>query len=429
MRADLVIEGRAYVDGRLIEAAIAIDDGVIASVSSPALAPSADERLVLGPGQIMLPGMVDMHVHLRDFNQAYKEDWYTGTLAALRGGVTLVADMPNNDPPVNSLARLREKLEIAGSRALVDFALYCGAPMDPGEISEIRKIACGFKIYPEDYGRLPSLLDQLEGSLVVIHPEDPETIMLERSRIISPRIEDHGRIRPKLAEIRAVDRVLEIAGSRRLRLHFTHLTTGDSIMRAISSKLRGGSISCDATLHHALLSSDAVKVLGSIAKVNPPLRSREDSEAVLSAMRSGLVDAITSDHAPHLLEEKLRDDYDEVPPGFPGLEIYLPMMMTEVLEGRMPLRVLDLYSRKPAEILGARKGSLTPGMDGDVVVVELGRERVISPSGFASKAKYTPFEGWKIKAEVRMVFLRGILALRDGEPCVRMGFGRHVAGS
>jgi dihydroorotase len=429
LRADLVIEGKAYVDGKLIEAAVTIDDGVIVSLSSPALAPSADERIVLRQGQIMLPGMVDMHVHMRDFKQAYKEDWYTGTLAALRGGVTLVADMPNNDPFVDSLERLREKLEVAARKALVDFALYCGAPKDSREIPELRGIACGFKIYPEEYGKLPSILNHLEGGLVVVHPEDPETIMRERRMITRPTIEDHERMRPRIAEIRAIENILRAAGDRRIRLHFTHLTTGDSMLMIASSKLRGVNISCDVTLHHALLSSDAVRRLGGIAKVNPPIRSREDSDAVLNAVRVGLVDAIASDHAPHLLEEKLRESYDEVPPGFPGLEVYLPLILTQVMDGVMPLRVLDLYSRKPAEILGARKGVLEPGMDGDVVVVELGRERAIDPSEFASKAKYSPFKGWMVRGEVRMVFLRGVIALEDGEPRVGMGFGRHVAGS
>jgi dihydroorotase len=429
LRVDLVIEGKAYLDGRLIEAAVAIDDGVIASLSSPAFAPSADEKITLRQGQIMLPGMVDMHVHLRDFNQAYKEDWYTGTLAALRGGVTLVADMPNNDPFMDSLERLREKLEIAARKALVDFALYCGAPKDPGEIPEIRRITCGFKIYPEDYGKLPSIINHLEGDLVVVHPEDPETIMRERGMIAEPTIEDHGRIRPRIAEIKAMENMLRIAGSRRIRLHLTHLTTSDSMMMTTSSKLRGANISCDATLHHARLSSDAIRRLGGIAKVNPPLRSRKDADAILNAIRLGLVDAIVSDHAPHLLDEKIRGSYDEIPPGFPGLEIYLPLIMTQIMDGIMPLRALDLYSRKPAEILGARKGALEPGMDGDVVIVELRREHAIDPSMFASKAKYSPFEGWRVRAEVRTVFLRGVLALEDGEPRVGMGFGRHVAGS
>ncbi len=429
MRADLVIEGRAYVGGRLIETAVAINDGLIISVSNPALTPEAEERVVLGLGQLMLPGMVDMHVHMRDFNQAHKEDWYTGTLAALRGGVTLVVDMPNNDPFVDSLAVLREKLEIARSKTLVDFALYCGAPRNPHEIPEIKKIACGFKIYPEDYDKLPGLLKYLEENLIVIHPEDPEIIARERSAIVRPRIEDHCKIRPKLAEIKAVERILEIARNKRLRLHFTHLTTNDSILRIASSKLCGASISCDVTLHHALLSSDVMMMLRGVAKVNPPLRSKGDAEAMLNAVRSGLVDAIASDHAPHLLEEKLREDYDEVPPGFPGLEIYLPIILTQILNGDMPPRVLDLYSRRPAEILGARKGSLAPGMDGDVVIVELGKEHVIDPSEFASKAKYSPFGGWIVKAEVKRVYLRGILALEDGEPRVGMGVGRHVAGS
>lgn len=428
MRADLVIRGRAYLDGRIVEAAIAIDDGVIASVSSPALAPEAEEKITLESGQLMLPGMVDMHVHLRDFNQAYKEDWYTGTLAALRGGVTLVADMPNNDPPIDSLERLREKLRVAGEKALTDFMLYCGAPRDPREIPEISRIACGFKIYPEDYERLPALLNNLRETLLVVHPEDPVLLMEARERVAKPRIEDHERMRPRRAELAAIDKILGMVGGHAdLRIHFTHLTTGDSMLKISSAKLMGLRVSCDATLHHALLTSEAVRRLGGLAKVNPPLRGREDADAILNALRSGLVDAVASDHAPHLLEEKLRQDYDEVPPGFPGLEIYLPILLTQIMDGRMPLTALDLYSKEPARILCARKGSLSPGMDGDVVIAELGRDRVINSSEFASKARYSPFDGWRVRAWVRRVYVRGVLALEDGEPMVERGFGRLAA--
>ena len=427
MRVDLLIEGKAYVGGRIVEAAIGIDGGVIVSVSNPAHAPEAEEKHVLKPGELALPGMVDMHVHLRDFNQSYKEDWYTGTLSALRGGVTLIADMPNNDPYIDGIDRLKEKLHIAESKSLVDFMLYCGAPRRSSYIEEIRRIACGFKIYPEDYEMLPSFVNSLNGDLLVIHPEDLKTIKEEREKVgESPCLDDHSRIRPKLAELKAIEKVLKIVEDKPIKLHFTHLTTRESILRMISAKLDGKRVTCDATLHHALLTSEDVKRLGGIAKVNPPLRGVEDAEAVLSAIRSRCVDAVVSDHAPHLLEEKLREAYDEVPPGFPGLEIYLLILLTLVLKGDLPLSSINLYSRRPAEILGARKGSISPGLDGDVVVVELNTDERIDASRFASKAKYSPFNGWTVKASVRRVFIRGVLALDGEDLLVKGGFGRNA---
>ena len=430
MRVDLIIEGKAYVGGGIVEAAIGVADGKIASISNPANAPEADEKLVLGSGEIALPGMVDMHVHMRDFNQSHKEDWWTGTLSALRGGVTMVADMPNNDPYVDRLDRLREKLKLAESRSLVDFALYCGVPRDLSELDDIRKLACGFKIYPDDYEKLPSLASRLAEDLLVIHPEDPEVIRRERLRAgASPSLESHSRIRPKSAELKAIDGILSLMRGKPAKLHFTHLTTRESILKVVSAKLQGTRVTCDATLHHALLTSREVGRLGGIAKVNPPLREKEDVEAVLRAMRWGIVDAIASDHAPHLLEEKLRKNYDEVPPGFPGLEIYLPLLLTQILERSLPLSALDLYSRKPAKLLGLSKGLISLGADGDLVIVEVGAERRIDASSFASKAKYSPFDGWPVKAYVKKVFIRGVLALDGESVLIKEGFGKHVRGS
>lgn len=430
MRVDLIIEGKTYLRGKLVEAAIGIANGKIASISNPAIAPEADEKLILESGEIALPGMVDMHVHMRDFNQSYKEDWKTGTLSALKGGVTMIADMPNNDPYVDGLDRLREKLRVVESKSFIDFALYCGVPRDLSELDEIRKLACGFKIYPDDYEKLLSLASKLDEDLLVIHPEDPETIRRERLKAgASPSLEGHSRIRPKIAELKAVDKILSLMSGKPSRLHFTHLTTRGSVLRIVSAKLEGMRVTCDATLHHALLTSREVSRLGGIAKVNPPLREKDDAEAVLRAIRWGVADAITSDHAPHLLEEKLRKDYDEVPPGFPGLEIYLPLLLTQILEGNLPLSSIDLYSEKPAEILGLSKGSISLGADGDLAIVELGAERKIDASRFASKAKYSPFDGWVVKAVVKKVFIRGVLALDGENVLIKEGFGKHVRGS
>ncbi len=430
MRVDLIIEGKAYVRGKIVEAAIGVADGKIASISNPANAPEADEKLVLGSEEIALPGMVDMHVHMRDFNQSHKEDWRTGTLSALRGGVTMIADMPNNDPYIDRLDRLREKLKVAESKSLVDFALYCGVPRDLSELDDIRKLACGFKIYPDDYEKLPSLASRLAEDLLVIHPEDPEIIRRERLKAgASPSLESHSKIRPKAAELKAIDDILSLMRGKPAKLHFTHLTARESLLKVVSAKLQGTHVTCDATLHHALLTSKEVNRLGGIAKVNPPLREREDVEAVLRAIRWRVVDAIASDHAPHALEEKLRKDYDDVPPGFPGLEIYLPLLLTQILEGNLSLSSLDLYSRKPAELLGLSKGSISLGADGDLVIVEVGAERRIDASSFASKAKYSPFDGWLVRAQVKRVFIRGVPALDGENLLVKEGFGKHVRGS
>jgi len=170
-------------------------------------------------------------------------------------------------------------------------------------------------------------------------------------------------------------------------------------------------ITLDVTPHHALLNESLYRgPLASIARVNPPLRGEEDREAVYEALRKGVVNAVVTDHAPHQLEEKLSRD---PPPGFPGLELALHLLLREVLEGRMPLSVLELYSLKPAALAGLRKGRIAPGFDADLVVVEL-REWVVRGSELVSKAKYTPFEGARLRTATAATYVRGQLVYHEG---------------
>ena len=413
-KADLVITGKAYVGEAVLKVAVAVEGEEIACVSSPASAPPAEEVVELDEGKLLLPGMVDMHVHMRDLELSYKEDWYTGTLSALAGGVTFVADMPNTRPATNSVRGLEVKLREASRKALVDYGIYAGLPSDLKELEALlSRGVLGLKLYPEDLGS-PILeraleLCAMEGVLVVVHPEDQEVV------------ERRGRV-PE-AEVRALEKMILLASRTGAHLHFTHVSLRESVRRVLEGKLSGLSLSMDATLHHMLLDEGVSRRLGPLAAVNPPLRSRGDRLAILSAASKCLLDAVTSDHAPHTLEEKVAGA-----PGFPGLELALPLLLTLVKDGLLPLSSLELYSSRPAKILGLRKGSLAPGWDADLVVADLKREEVVSGSKMRSKAKFTPFEGFALRAVVERVYLRGSLAYDDGEVLLKPGSGRLVRG-
>ena len=178
-------------------------------------------------------------------------------------------------------------------------------------------------------------------------------------------------------------------------------------------------ISFDVTPHHALLTEEKLFELGGIAKVNPPLRGEEDKEYIYGCLKSGIVDAYVTDHAPHTLTEKISENYEDVKPGFPGLEIALPLLLTEILEKRLSWKTLELYSSKPADLLGIAKGRILPGYDADLVVVDLKYKWTINPLNFSSKAKYSPFKGWRVRGKIKDVYVRGILALEDGEALVK----------
>lgn len=417
-RVDLVMEGKVFLGDVLERACIAIEDDEIVAVTRPAHSPNSEQKIIYGDDYLILPGMVDLHVHMREPGLDYKEDWETGSKAALRGGVTVVCDMPNNVPPIRSCELLKMKIELARRKSLVDFGLYMGYTE---ELEECSDLYIGIKLYPEDLAE-PGLMSALEktvklGKLVIIHPEDPELIR------------DYGKgycdARPPEAEISAVRKILRSRSGA--RIHFTHVSTLGAIGEILLSKLQLPGISFDVTPHHMLLNSKLYSTeLSKIAKVNPPLRSEEDREAVYRAVKSMLADAIVTDHAPHSLEEKLSEDFSKIPPGFPGIELALHLFLKEILEGRLGLSTLNLYSSRPAELLGMRRGRISVGYKADLVVVKVGVERVVRGEDLVSKAKYTPFEGWKLLTETRAVYRRGRKVFEDGEYLVESG-GEPIA--
>lgn len=420
---DLLIEGKTYFMGEFIDLSIAIDEGIIVGVSKLNTGFKPVERVRVSGKKLVLPGMVDIHVHMRDLNESYKEDWLSGSISAIKGGVTAVADMPNNKPYIDSIDKVLLKVREAESKSLVDFALYSGIPkkLSEEEVAGLRKLTSGFKVYPNDYGRVSELIVFLKPEdLLIIHPEDP-AIILESMSKLELSVENHGLIRPPKAELSAIKRFLPMA--ERVRLHFTHITLPKSVKELIEAKMRGLKASYDVTIHHILLSEEIVDELGGIAKVNPPLRSREAVNGLFNAFKNGLVELLISDHAPHSLDEKLRSDYSSIPSGFPGLELCLPLLLTEIIDGRLPLKALETYSINPARFLGIAKGAIYPGYDGDLVIVDYGVNWIIKGSELSSKAKYTPFENKLVKARVRDVYLRGIHVLGDGEVLVGGGVG------
>ena len=202
---DLTIEGRVFLNGLLKKVAIGVDNGIIVSISSLSHAPQSSRRIEYGDRFLILPGMVDIHVHMRDLNQSYKEDWYTGTLSALKGGVTTVCDMPNNEPFIDSIRKLEEKLEIAKRKSLVDFLLYIGYPENLEELKRLPDYCPGVKLYPENlYGEnISKILSYInKDKLVVVHPEDPE--VLEKVSKRNRSVYEHERVRPRSAEVEAV---------------------------------------------------------------------------------------------------------------------------------------------------------------------------------------------------------------------------------
>ena len=391
---DLLIEGKIYHNGEIVEAYLGVSEGRIAGIWISSELDYKEKR-TLGEKEVALPGMVDIHVHMRGLEQSYKEDWSSGTEAALRGGVTAILDMPNNKPWIRDEKTLIRKLEEAKSRALVDYGFYLGVPSSASELDKVRNLVVGVKIYPEDIsaGLDPILQRARElGLLIVFHAE----IDGDETRGIS-----------------TIMRFIERYGG-----HITHISSADGVRLLLNAKTQGVEVSMDTCPHYIWLTEEEIDWRG---YVRPRIKSSMDRNVIRSSVKHCLFDAISTDHAPHTEEEKKSGST-----GIPGLETALPLLFTSVYSGEFPLRTLDLYSRNPANIFGMKKGCFLPGNDADIVIYRYSDRRRIKGSDFSSKAKFTPFEGFEVVGRVSSVYIRGLLALDEGELKAPRGFGRLI---
>lgn len=400
-----------------------IEDGKIAEISKKPSISQADQNIDL-KGALLLPGVIDAHVHFRDPGLTHKEDFSTGSMAAAGGGVTTICDMPNTLPLTDSMEAFNEKVRIGERKSHVDFALHAALPQEIDEGVKLAKAgAASFKLYPElreDF----SISDFQEVSPTIsIHPEDPR--ILEEFE----NTQDFAESRPIRAEISEISRVLDLAPNT--HLHFCHTTALESI-KLITKARKSRKITCEATPHHLLLNTSHLQELGPIAKTNPPLRSEENRLALLSTLREGSIDMIATDHAPHTREEKERG-MEESPPGIAGVETSLPLLFTLVRRGKLSLsRMVESMCIKPARVFGLKnergilKNALIPEADADFVAIDQHVKWKIKGEKLHGKTKSTPFEGWKVVGKPFLTIVRGETVFKEGEVIGKEGYGRFI---
>jgi len=418
--------------GLLVEAGVAIDKGKIVAVRRNRL-PPADKTVNLR-GSLLLPGIVDVHVHFRDPGLTWKEDFASGSRAAAAGGVTTVCDMPNCVPPTNSLKRFKEKIKIARSKSHVDFGLHALLPDDVDEGAKLAKAgAASFKVYTESQG--DSAIPNFLGFDLTISAHAEDSVVLKKFKPQGKGIKEFIRCRPKLAEISEITRLLRLVHGA--PLHLCHVTTSESI-NLIAKAKRAGKVTCEATPHHLLLSSNHLRKLGPLAQTLPPLRSPADRLAVLAALRNGTVDIVASDHAPHTLQEKEKGRMNiwESPPGIAGVETSLPLIHTLVRKRRMSIfRLVEAMCTMPAKIFGLRgksgmpKGVIKPGADADFVALDQRKKWKIKGEELHGETKFTPFEGYGVIGKPFMTLVRGEVVFEDGEVVEKAGYGRFIPRS
>jgi len=438
MEYDLVVVGRAFIGDKIVKCAIWSSNGIITKISSVSKVTKLTEnKLILKDELLVLPGMIDIHVHLRDLKLSYKEDFYTGTCAAAAGGVTIVCDMPNTIPFTNTYRSLLEKLN-AARKSIVDYCIYFGYPKKIVELEKSLKKIIGVKIYPEDYDK-PNFTETLNyivknKILLIAHTEIKKYIksLREIFRKDLNNIAIHNMIRNKLIEYNCILKLIKIFNDikeNNINFHFTHITSKESVAAIKELKKIYKKVTLDTCPHYIFLSNKMLRKLKGLAKVNPPLRSEGDRLYLLKALSEGVIDAIVSDHAPHTIEEKIREKYDEIPSGFPGLETTLPLLFTLANKGMLSIKdIVKLYSKNPAKIIGVYSayGSIEVGKYCNLTIVNLKEKYKIDPRKFYSKAKFSPFEGMEVVGKVKATIVRGKIVFDSEEITAKEGHGKNV---
>ncbi|HVO37015.1 MAG TPA: dihydroorotase family protein [Candidatus Acidoferrum sp.] len=442
---DLVLNGaKAYVNKEIVDCSLAIDDGRIVKIGKETRMPQADSKIDLHD-LLVLPGLIDAHVHLRDEGKAYKEDFFSGTSAAAAGGFTTVLDMPNNDPVTMSVETLRNRMEKAERTVLVNVGFFSEFPKNLNEMEGIvRQGAVAFKLFMvEQVGGLnvndnEALQKAFKTAArlsvpVAAHAEDPILLKKAIDELKQSNRNDIGAYiiaHSDEVEEKAVTRLLSAAGEAKNHLHVCHLTTGKGLVAVVDGKKSQIQVTCETTPHNLFFSADDLKRIGTLALTMPPVRDKRNVAALWQGIQKGWIDTLGSDHAPHTLNEKEAESIWNVKVGIPGLETTLPLLLTAVHQRRLSIDdIVRLMAEKPAEIFKlTRRGLLKEGNAADLSVIDLKREFKIDASKFHSRAKYSPFDGWSVKGKAVKVFVNGQLIMEEGEIVAKAGSGTIIQG-
>ena len=421
--AILIRGGRVIDPGRVNGPAdVLIENGKIVAVGQkldpPAGKADPSTTIIDARGKLVLPGLVDLHVHLREPGFEYKDTIQTGTAAAVAGGFTSVCCMPNTSP-VNDNQSITEfileQARLAGNAHVFPVgAITKGSEgKELAEIGELRHAGC-VAISDDGQPVMNSLIMRraMEYALafdlpVIDHCEDLHLSEggCMNEGLVSTQLGLPGI--PSAAEDVMVARNLALAELTTARLHLAHLSTAGSVRMVRAAKSRGIRVTAEVCPHHFSLTEEAVRGFNTHAKMNPPLRTWQDVQAIKEGLRDGTIDVIATDHAPHAVQDK-QQQFAAAPNGIVGLETALPLTLALVEEGILSLEAaVAKLTIEPARAFGLSKGSLAPGADADVVVVDPEAQWEVDPARFRSKSRNTPFAGWKVKGRVITTIVAG----------------------
>jgi len=421
---DIVIRGATVVnhDGEGLRD-IAIAGGRIAEIGE--LGPAKAAEIIDARGLHILPGVIDTQVHFREPGLDHKEDLETGSRAAVAGGVTAVFEMPNTKPLTTTADTLADKVRRARHRMFCDFAFFVGGTRENiADIPQLERLeaAAGIKVF----------MGSSTGDLLVDEEEALDRIIAKISRRASFHAEDEARLKARMhlrrkgdpsshpewrdpeAALIATKRLVGLAEKHGKRVHVLHVSTAEEMAYLRDHK---SFTTVEATPHHLTLEApDCYERLGAYAQMNPPVRDARHRAAIWDGIRSGIVDVLGSDHAPHVRAEK-EHAYPDTHSGMTGVQTLVPIMLDHVNAGRLSLqRFVDLTSHGPNRLFGIRnKGRIAAGYDADLTIVDLKRNVTISNGWIESRCGWTPYDGVTVTGWPVGTFVRGRKVMWDGE--------------
>ena len=412
-------------NGRVIDPSSGIDDlldvlvenGIIKGIA-PEIK-SEEAALIDASNKVVTPGLIDMHVHFRQPGRhEYKETILTGSRAAAKGGFTTVVCEPNTDPPIDTTKRVKSVLALSRDVGIIN--VYTKACITKGlkgkELVNIERVVSqgavaitddGFPV--ADINVMSQAAKEAKRCGIPICPH------CEESRLRG-RKESLGIRRHYNAEAEYIYRDIHVVKETQCSFHFPHVSLAKSITSVAKAKKEGLPVTAEATPHHLTLTRQDFKEIGPNAKVNPPLRTAKDMEAIRKALQDNIIDVIASDHAPHAPYEKMGN---KPPFGIIGLETTLGIVLTylvkpEILSLRSAIEKMTL---NPAKILNLKRGELRIGMPADITIIDLNKEWVVDVKEFESKGRNCPFDGWKLKGKAVMTIVGGKIAMSESKIC------------
>ncbi|RCJ37930.1 dihydroorotase [Nostoc minutum NIES-26] len=409
-------------NGELMVGDVLMCDRQIVEVA-PKISIATPTREIDAEGLTLLPGVIDPQVHFREPGLEHKEDLFTASCACAKGGVTSFLEMPNTRPLTTTQEALDDKLQRASHKCLVNYGFFIGATGEnlPDLLSA--QPTPGIKIFMGSmHGQL--LVDEeaaLEAifargdRLIAVHAEDQARINQRRQEfagIHDPAV--HSQIQDNQAALLATELALKLSKKYQRRLHILHMSTAEEAELLRQDKPSW--VTAEVTPQHLLLNTSAYEKIGTLAQMNPPLRSPHDNQVLWQALRDGAIDFIATDHAPHTLAEKAQE-YPNSPSGMPGVETSLALMLTAAMQGQCTVaQVVNWMSTAVAKAYGIpNKGAIAPGYDADLVLVDLNIYRPVRREELLTKCGWSPFEGWNLTGWAVTTIVGGEIVYNKGQ--------------